>query len=89
MGCVMQGNVFGVAQQVSNNPLLLGHPRDHSRTQIEAIAADGVAGVRAVGIVQVRVADEADRVGTAKDESKSACALQVVDNVGGSIPVLR
>jgi hypothetical protein len=48
--------------------LFLGAPRDHAITKGEAVAADGVASVMAVGVVRVCITDKRDRGGTAESE---------------------
>jgi len=50
---IVESDVFGVAGGVRHDALLLGHPGNHARTQIETVSADGAAGYRAVSIVGV------------------------------------
>jgi len=72
MGGVMECDVFSIAGRVRHHTLLLGHPRNRSRPQVEAIATDGVARLCAVSIVGVRVSDEVDQVFAAQGKAKCA-----------------
>ena len=84
----MECNVFSVAGRVCHHTLLLGHPRNRPRPQAEAITADGVARLSAVGIVRVGKANKTDRVGATQGKAKSAGAFKVADNVDGGGPML-
>jgi len=69
--------------------LFLGHPRDCTRANVEAVATDGAAHLGAIGVVQIRVANEVEGVGATKSEAYCPHSLQVVDNTDGSGPMFR
>jgi len=51
----MEGNILSIAGGVSDNLLLLQKPRDHPSAEGVAVATNGLASVRAICVVGVRV----------------------------------
>ena len=55
---LMESDVFGIARRVSNSLLFPRSPGDHAGSKGETVATNGTAGVRAVGVIRVRVTNE-------------------------------
>ena len=62
IGSVMESDVLRIARGVSNDLLLFGGPGDNTASEGVAMTADGAAGVGAISIVRVGIANKRGRV---------------------------
>jgi hypothetical protein len=87
MASVMEGNVFGVAERISHDRVLVRSPRDHPRAQGETVTADRSAGGRGIHPVRVRESKRFDCVCIAQREIEESTAFQLPNNVYRQIQV--
>ena len=67
--------------------VVCGMSRRPTKTQSEAVAADGAAGVRAVGVVRVREDKVTYGIVSSKFQREEARGFQISDDADGGIPV--